>query len=158
MPSSRPSQPHHHRHGTEPYHLEVEPFFNGIAPQRDIEFDTVFTCEDAPFWSGDIQGHLKVKRNTTGFVVTGTLAGTLHTACDVCAEPFDQTVALAVNEKFVLNQFTSPSKTEQELGQADFYEEIDEHDIVDFRDLARQVIETDLMSVCLCHTHQASRL
>ncbi len=80
-----------------------------------------------------------IDRETAGFAVKGSVKGTMQLECARCLESYALPLSLPVDEHYVLASYVQDER-EKELQPEDYYETIGEHDSLDLRDLAHQLL------------------
>ena len=162
------ASPFHAEFFLHPDVMSVKAFVNSHTVQihhhGDYAFpDTAHESEDV-HTRGPASCDWVIRQASTGFSVFGQMHGTLIMECVRCLSSFDISIAVAVDEDFVLEQYVDNLEKERQLQSDDFFEMLPLNGTLDFKDLAYQLllIEADQHPYCNrddCHlAHESSHL
>ncbi|HEY9746845.1 MAG TPA: YceD family protein [Oculatellaceae cyanobacterium] len=127
--------------------LRIKPFLNSRTSVLRLEDQYVY--EDLKT-DGPVICEWEIRQETAGLRVHGHVSGTVMLECARCLEEFPVPVAVALDERYVLERYVDTTERERELQAEDFFETIREDGELDLQDLAHQflILETAEHSVC----------
>jgi uncharacterized metal-binding protein YceD (DUF177 family) len=119
--------------------------------KNSLVLDEVYQYDDLPA-KGPVQVHAELNLNATGLNVRGAFRAQIEEPCDRCYEPYERTLNVPFEERFVYENLTDnyPSGGEFELHNEDFYEIVDAEGELDIKDLIYQLIVIAMTTDRVC--------
>jgi uncharacterized metal-binding protein YceD (DUF177 family) len=102
-------------------------------------------------------GDLSVTARSTGMLLTGRIQTLLKLNCDRCLRPYFQSIAVDIDERFVIESYTDIDLTsntkERELKtSSDFYDTLPADNVLDITDVVYQAVTLATPNSCSCGT------
>lgn len=127
--------------------LAIKTFVNSRTPVLHLQGRYLF---DDLKTSQPVVCDWKIRQEAAGLSVFGHISGVIQLECARCLEPFDVSVDLELDERYVLDRYVDTTERERELQADDFYEVVDEEGELDLKDLAHQFLIMELAEQSTC--------